>query len=153
MQVLELTTSKLYSFNLKGSVTCSGKWILFKYHSTTVISVMTARAPSFLSLDTQELLPHWAVNLINFYCIAPLNIVRQLKDIATIALRNLLLHMIAQQLPNLYQKMWSRNIQLCYILQQNIFLKLGLQPGWMEKKVKCFHHYISLPRLKTAYQT
>lgn len=29
---------------------------------------------------------------------------------------------------NLYQKMWSQNIQLCYILQQNIFLKLGLQP-------------------------
>ena len=34
--------------------------------------------------------------------------------------------------------MWSQDIQLCYILQQNIFLKLGLQPGLNGKKGEVF---------------
>ena len=61
----------------------------------------------FLSLDTQELLPHWAVNLTNFYCIAPLNTLQQLKDIATTALRNLLLHIIVQQ-----QRIYTRRCEV-----------------------------------------
>lgn len=88
----------LPSYNFRIMTACSGKWILLKYHAAIVTLMTIARVPYFFIPWYSKFLPHWAVNLINFLCIAPLSyIFRQLQDITEITWRNLLLYIIAQQ--------------------------------------------------------